>query len=211
MIAVDHHPRTAGSAEGRQLLDPIEDAPAAEQHLADEDEVVRAGLRRVEETLGKTVERLNGNSLDDSRARFLPPGELPAGTVELAVAGQHANGPVPGAGGEQADQQLVSIWREHDGVGLTRSELSRDLGLRGGPHLAHHLVPFEVGEQGRILPRLHVTIEARVGPEVMAMGREMQPLRIRAEAPAEQVLEAQRCVLSAQSSGKTRLSSVDRR
>jgi len=42
VIAVDDDPRTVGPAERCNLVDAIEDASAAEQDLADEDEVVPA-------------------------------------------------------------------------------------------------------------------------------------------------------------------------
>ena len=40
VVAVDHDPRPFGPAERSKLIDAVEDAPAAEQHLADEDQVV---------------------------------------------------------------------------------------------------------------------------------------------------------------------------
>ena len=58
VIAVDHHPRPVGPAERRKLVDPVEQAAAAEQHLADQDQVVLAASRRGEEALGEAVERL---------------------------------------------------------------------------------------------------------------------------------------------------------
>ena len=93
MIAVDDDPRPTGLAERRKLFDAIEQAPAAEQHLADEDEVVRTGLCGFEEAFGKTIEWLDGNPLDHSFARFLRTRELAAGAVELALGGQHPHGP----------------------------------------------------------------------------------------------------------------------
>src|SRR5437764_308115 len=85
------------------------------------------------------------------------------------------------------------------------------MGLRLGPDLVHHFVPLAVREAGGVVPRFDLPLEARVGPKVMAMRREMQPLGIRRQAAAEQRLETQRAVLSDHSSGKTRLSRVARR
>ena len=70
VIAVDHDPRSVGPAERGELLDPVNQAAAAEQHLADQDQVMLAALRGAEEALGEAVERLGGNALD---ARSSPP------------------------------------------------------------------------------------------------------------------------------------------
>ena len=56
--------------------------------------------------------------------------------------------------------------------------------LRLGPDLVHHLVPFAVGEPGGVVPRLDLALEARVGPEMMAVRGEVQPSGIGAEAAA---------------------------
>jgi hypothetical protein len=85
------------------------------------------------------------------------------------------------------------------------------MALRFGPYLVHHLVPLAVGEPGRVVPRLDLAVVARVGPQMMAVRGEMQPVGIGREAPTEQILEAQRSVLSAHSSGNIRLSRVERR
>src|SRR6185369_4827374 len=100
---------------------------------------------------------------------------------------------------------------EDDRIRLSGPKLARDIGLRFGPDFAHHLVPLAVGEPRGVVPRLDLPVEAGVGPEMMAVRSEVQPSGIGAEAPREQSLEAQRSVLRAQSSGKTRLSSVARR
>ena len=47
----------------------------------------------VEKPLGKAVERLDRDALDDRGTGFFPPRELPAGTVELAVTGQDTHRP----------------------------------------------------------------------------------------------------------------------
>jgi hypothetical protein len=80
-----------------------------------------------------------------------------------------------------------------------------------GPDFVHHLVPLAVSEPRRVVPRFDLAFEAGVGPQVMAVPGEMQPLGICAETAGEQVFEAQRSVLSAHSSGKILLSRVERR
>ena len=66
-------------------------------------------------------------------------------------------------------------------------------------------------EPGGVAPRRNLAFEAGIRPEMMTMRREMQPLGIGTKAATEQCLEAQRSVLSDHNSGKTRLSSVERR
>ena len=105
----------------------------------------------------------------------------------------------------------MRVGGENDRIRLSRRKLARDLGLGLGPNLAHHLVPLAVGEARGVVPRLHVPIEAGVGPQVMAVRGEVQPVGVGSEAPAEQRLEAQRAVLSDHNSGKTRFSRVARR
>ena len=100
---------------------------------------------------------------------------------------------------------------EHNGIGLVRAELGGDVRLCLRPDLAHDLVPLAVGKGRGVGPRLHLPIEAGVGPQVMTVRGEVQSAGVGAQTAAEQRLEAQRSVLSAHNSGKTRLSSVERR
>ena len=143
-------------------------------------EVVVAASRAAEEALGEAVERLGGDALDLDPALLLPARELAARAVELSVAGQDARAvrACRGAAVDQADEEIVRVGGEDDRVRLGGAELARDMDLRLGPDLVHHLVPFAVGEAGRVVPRLHVPVEARVGPEMMAVRREVQPRRI---------------------------------
>ena len=92
-----------------------------------------------------------------------------------------------------------------------RPELARDVVLRFRPDLVHHSVPLAVRKPSGVVPGLDLPFEARVGPQMMAVRREMQPLGIRRQAAGEQRLETQRAVLSDHNSGKTRFSSVERK
>src|SRR5690348_9387203 len=212
MIAVDDHPRPLGSGETRELLDAFENAPAPEQQLADKDEVVLAASRAIEEAVGETVERLRRNRFDRDPPFLLPARKLPPRTVEFAVGREDPQlSGLPGRRGDQPDDELVGVGREGDRIRRAGAELAGHLPLRRRPELVHDLVPLAVGKPGSVVPRFHMRVEARVGPEVVAVRCEMQPVGVRSKAPAEQALEAQRSVLSAHSSGKTRFSSVARR
>ena len=175
-----------------------------------------AALRRGEEPVGEAVERLGRDSLDLDPALLFPTRELSARAVELAIAGEDPKrAAFARRRGDKPDEEIVRVRRKDDRVRIAGAELARDMRLRLGPDLVHDLVPFAVGEARGVFPRLHMPVEAGVGPEVMAVRGEVQPLGIGAEAPAEQRFEAQaetsKLVLSDHSSGKIRLSSVERR
>ena len=68
--------------------------------------------------------------------------------------------------------------------GIAAAKLGGDMGLRLGPHLAHHPVPFAVGEPRGIVPAFDLPGEAGVGPQMMAVRGEVQPVGRRAEAAA---------------------------
>ena len=145
-------------------------------------------------------------------AVFLPARELAPRAVELAVAGQHAER--PGAarrGGDQADEKSWVFGAKTIASRDAGAELGRDLGLRRGPDLVHHLVPLAVGEPRGVVPRLDLPVEAGVGPQMMAVRGEVQPAGIGPRLRREQPFETQRSVLSDHSSGNTRFSSVERR
>src|ERR1043165_2632223 len=117
---------------------------------------------------------------------FFPPRKLTARAVKLAVGRQDPELSALARGsGYEADEQLMGVRSEDDRVGLGAADLGRDLGLRPRPDFAPPLVPLAIGQPRCVLPRLHVAVKARVRPEVMAVGREMQPHGIGAQAPAE--------------------------
>ena len=70
----------------------------------------------------------------------------------------------------------MRVGREDDRIRLSGPKLGRDIGLRLGPDLAHHLVPLAVGEPRGVVPRLDLSVEAGVGPQMMAVRREVQAL-----------------------------------
>ena len=105
----------------------------------------------------------------------------------------------------------MSVRREHHGVRNASAQFCRNMTLRLGPDLVHDAVPFAVGETRRIFPAFDLAFEASIRPEVMAVRGELEPLRIRSQAAREERLEAQSAVLNDQSSGKARLSKVERR
>ena len=83
------------------------------------------------------------------------------------------------------------------------------LGFR--PDLVHDPIPFAVGKARCVFPAFDLSLEAGVGPKMMAVRGHVQPRRVGHQAAREERLEAQSAVLKDQSSGKARFSSVDRR
>ena len=99
VIAVDHDPRPFRPGERRELLDAVEQAPASEQHVTDEDEVVVARAGSLEQPIPKILERLRRDLVLREPAVLGPAVELTPGAVELAVAGQYAQGAVTARAG----------------------------------------------------------------------------------------------------------------
>jgi hypothetical protein len=87
MIAVDHHPWPVGPAKPGERVDLVKHSSATEQQLANENQVVPALGRRVEESFGQAVERLGGDPVERNPSCFRPARELAARAVELAVGG----------------------------------------------------------------------------------------------------------------------------
>ena len=170
-------------------------------------------LGRCEEPRGERVERLGRDFVEHEPALLGPARELAAGAVELAVGRQNAQllRIVARTGCRQPEQEVVRVRGKYDRIRAAGAELGGDIGLRLGPDLVHHPVPFVVGQPRGVVPRLGLSVEAGVGPEMVAVRGEMEPLGVGLDAPREQILEAQRSVLSAHNSGKIRLSSVERR
>src|SRR3954468_4555662 len=125
MVAVDHVQRPTGGAKRRKLLHCREDAATVEQHLADQDEVMLARAGRGQEALRKTVEGLGREMLDRNSPCLEPAGKLPAGAMELAVAGEHAQwaGLATRRGGHEPDKEIVSVRRKDDSVRHAAADL----------------------------------------------------------------------------------------
>src|SRR5690606_39245872 len=111
VVAVDRDPRPGRLGDGCKRLALFENSAAAEQDMADQDEVVGAGAGGVEEPAGKIVERLGSNPGDERIARLFPAGQLAARAVEFTVAGEDAQRTAGAArrGGEQANEKVMRV------------------------------------------------------------------------------------------------------
>ncbi len=72
----------------------------------------------------------------------------------------------------------MRIRSEDDRVGHSGPKLIGDVPLRFGPDFAHDPVPLAVGEARRILPAFDLALEAGVGPQMVAVRGDVQPVRI---------------------------------
>src|SRR5579864_6444326 len=90
VIAVDHDPGTFGPCDRGQFRNAVEDATASKHDLADQDEVVVTPRGSFEEPVREILGRLRRNRIEHDPAGLGPTCELPACTVELAVAGQNS-------------------------------------------------------------------------------------------------------------------------
>ncbi len=192
MIAVEDDPRPVRAPNRGERVDRCEHPAASEQHLADQDEIVIAARRGLEEPVGQALERFGRDLVERDRAVFRPARELAPGAMELAIGRQDLERtvPAPRRGRDQPDQEIVGVRRKDDGGGVAAAELARHMALRLGPDLVHHLVPLAVGETGGVVPGVGLPGEAGVGPQMMAVRREMQSVRVRGEAAREEWFEA---------------------
>ena len=144
-----------------------------------------AAARRAQESLGKVSNGSAATRSSTEPAVLGPARELAPGAVEFAVAGQHAERPRP-RGQAAATARTRKSWVLDEKTTASGSPVPSSRAtwrLRFGPDLAHHPVPLAVREAGGVVPRLDLALEAGVGPEMMAVRGEMQPLGIGRQAP----------------------------
>ncbi|MNN66967.1 hypothetical protein D3C81_1825720 [compost metagenome] len=126
---------------------------------------------------------------DHGFAGLFPAFGLAAEGVELAIGGQDADRLLLDARG-QADQQVVGVGGEDQAVRRGQVQFPRHMLLGLGNDLAEDQLPLAVGEAVGLGPGLDLGVEAGVGPQVMAVGGEMQSLGIEAEGAREEGLVA---------------------
>ena len=146
-------------------------------------------------------------------AIFGPAGELAASGMEFAVAGQDAEaGRVgAGAGGGEADDEIMGVGGEDDRGRIAAAELDGNLGLGFAPQWEHHMAPLAIGESGGIIPALDLAVKAGVGPQMMAVRGDVQAVWRGGKTARKQMLVTHRSVLRDHSSGNARLVRVDSR
>ena len=159
------------------------------------------------EALGQGVRRL-GRQPDDLEPGLAEPRELAAQGVELAVGADQARAPAQVERGEQADEELVRAGAQDDlAAGIAEQPTQSRahlLGLGEGPP------PLLVDVAGGVLEGLHLPLERDVGPRLVGVPGQQQPL---GDAKARVVLgqRVHRRRRTAHRSGKAASKSVVRR
>ena len=149
------------------------------EDLADVQQVVIV-VGCVDEPLRKGHKRLDGHTVDVGELLLLPPIGLPPEAVELAVCGEDAKRSRQRGG--EPDHQLVRVGSDGDGGRIRESEAIRDVPLHFRNDLLEDEVPLVVGMLGRVPPRLVVGRLRDIGPQVMGMCCEVEPVCVQ-EAP----------------------------
>ena len=117
VIAVDHDPRPVGPAERGQLLDPVEDAPASEQHLADEDEIViaaRAAAQEARRRSRRTARRRRCSSAIQPSSAQRANWRRALWNSPSLVSTRSGPARARGAAVDQPDEEIVGVGREDD-------------------------------------------------------------------------------------------------
>ena len=177
MIAVDDHDRLFvghGIDQRREVADRI---AGIVEHLAEIDQVVAAAADLRGKAGGEIGEGLRGHPRDLGEAFLFQPRRLPGEAVKLAVGRENAQPPVGGEQRQQPQEETVGVRPEGDPSGVAEIEQARDMCLSSRQDLAENLLPFAVGEPGRVFPAALLRLEGDVGPEMMAVGGKMHPLR----------------------------------
>lgn len=185
VIAVQRDPRPLGARQRGEGLDPVEQAAGAEEDLTDQDPVVPARLRRLDEAVGKGVERGQRHARDDRQTLLFPALGLAAEGMEFSVRGQDAHGP-PLERREDPQQEVVGVGGKDQAVGRRQTQFGRHMGLSLGDHFAEDQVPLLVGMGVGVQPGLLLGLETDVGPQMMAVRREMQPTGRRRQSAGEE-------------------------
>src|SRR5690606_16210800 len=88
-------------------------------------------------------------------------------------------------------------------VGRGQAQLARDVALSLGDDLAEDQVPFAISETVGLGPGADLAVEAGVGPQVVAVGGEMQAFGGEAERAREQGLVVHEGPLTRRAAGVT--------
>ena len=209
MVRVHQELDAAGLTRPRELVQARNDPRVLEQHARDED---RGGalVELVRHPLGQRVGRAGCDS-NDVEPRFVEPGELAADRVELTVGRDQAGSPAQVERGEKAQHEGVRVLVERDRaarIAEQRSEpLADTLGLR------ECALPLVVDRQSGVVPGLEHALAPDVGPGLVRVAGEEQPLgdAERRVVAGELLRRDQSSARTVQRSGKKGLFSVSRR
>ncbi len=179
MVPVDHDLRRLRHG-GDDRAEVGHDVAGIEHHVAQVDQIDVLGccLDEARREGGEGHHRHAGLGCDPG---FHPPIDLAAKTVELPVGRHDTNGRIQRS--DQPHHELVRVGGEDDVRRIRQREHAGNVALCLRDDRTEDVRPLAVGEPGRVLPRLGLGIVGRIGPQVVRVRREMQP--IGGEEPAE--------------------------
>ncbi len=154
------------------LAESAGDAASVEEDSGDEHQrgVVVDGSAQ---PLGERFERLLGDP-HDHYPLFGQPVELPADAVKLAVGRDQPGSRTQGHGGQQSHDQLMGVRRK--GQPATRVSQQPDKPIADPLRLNEGVLPLVVHVARRIEPRRRLRVEGRIGPRLVRVAGEEQPL-----------------------------------
>jgi hypothetical protein len=178
VVGVHEQLDAPGPARGRQAAQVGDDARRLEEDGRDE----HGGGPVVDRRRQAFGQRVDGRRrhAHDVHADLGQAQELAAHAVELAVGRDEPEpaGVAPARGrferGQEADHQLVRVRRQGH---LARRVLHQE--AEAGPHLVglgHGAVPFVVHRGGGVVERLDLALACHVGPRLVGVAGEQQPL-----------------------------------
>jgi hypothetical protein len=153
-------------------------------------QIVPAARRGCHQSVRERGHRLDGNAGDRGKRVLLEPPDLPPEAVKLAVGREHTDRLARREQREQAHDEAMGVGPEGDRRRVRQVEDPRHMALRRRHDLSEYLLPLAVGEARGVEPALLLRREGDIGPEVMAVGGEMQPLRIGGDEAREVSLVA---------------------
>ncbi len=117
MVGIDHERRAFGQ-HLRQLGGDRLHRAGVEEDVAQEDQVVLAAARALEEALSEVREGFAGHALDLHQADLAPAPHLALEAVELAGGRENPHRSVALDRGHDALHELVRVRREGQGLGV---------------------------------------------------------------------------------------------
>ena len=161
----------------RNAAQPADDAGVTVEDGRDE-HARRRVVRRETEPLGERVDRVHGHA-NDGQPLLLQAVELAPDGVELPRR-RHDPGPrAQVEGGEKAHHEFVRVGAQRDVPFVRAPRASEEFGVPGADPVpaGERLLPLPVHQAGGVFPGPELSREAAVGPRLVRMAREKQPLR----------------------------------
>jgi len=172
VVGVDEQRCADAGARPRDHVERGHDFRRLEQHRRHQ-HARRAIVDDGGETLGQRV-RGPRRHLDDCKPRFAKAIDLPADGVELTVRGDELRAFRERQRRQQPRHQLVSVLPQRDLAAAIVEQPPKSVAHKVG--LLPGASPFLVDELGRVEPRALLRVEGDVGPGLVRVAGQQQPL-----------------------------------